>query len=317
VKKSIANLVFHAFIFIVVLCLPACIHRKQIDKQKLHFSHAITKFNNSCNAPPPITIWVHGTLVFRTPIYHHIFNNQSRVVRAVLLPGNNYFRILAETIAEHDSEHFPLDEFYIFSWSGRLQNKERKDAAEKLYQEIIDLSEEYQKKYGCRPIIRILAHSHGGNVVLNMAQLKKNTTHQPLIKSLILLACPVQAETMHLIKTPMFERVYSLYSSLDIIQILAPQFKYTRIIDPQSMRRKHHYKIFPFSARTFPLYDHLTQAKIKINDYPISHTSFSTKEFGAMLPTILHKLDEWHDESVVNNKLDKHKLLCIYKKRST
>ena len=315
-KKSIATFVFHAFIFIVILGLPACTHRKQIDKQKLHITQAITKFHNNCNTPPPITIWVHGTLVFRTPIYHHIFNNQSRLVRAVLLPSNNYFRILAETIAEHDSEHFPLDEFYIFSWSGRLQNKERKDAAEKLYQEIIDLSHEYQKKYGRKPIIRILAHSHGGNVVLHMAQLKKDTT-QPLIKSLILLACPVQAETMHLISTPMFERVYSLYSSLDIIQILAPQFKYTQIIDPQSMRRKSHYRILPFSARTFPLYDHLTQAKIKINDYPISHTSFSTKEFGAMLPTILYKLDEWHADSIVTNKLDKYKLLCIYKKRTT
>jgi hypothetical protein len=314
VKKGIANLGFHAFTFILISCLPACVHRKQIDRQKLHINHAITKFTGNADTPPPVTIWVHGTLVFRTPIYHHIFNNQSRLVRAILLPANNHFRVLAETIAEHDSEHFPLDEFYIFSWSGRLQNKERKDAAEKLYQEITELSAEYEKKYGCKPVIRILAHSHGGNVVLNMAQLQKAMT-PPLIKSLILLACPVQDETMHLIKTPMFERVYSLYSSLDIIQILAPQFKYTRIIDPLSMRRKHHYKLLPFSSRTFPLYDHLTQAKIKINDYPISHTSFSTKDFGALLPTILYKLDEWHDESVVNNKLNKQKLLCIYRKK--
>ena len=160
VKKSIA-IPFHAFIFILVSCLPACIHRNQIDRQKLNFDRTIPKFTGTQDTPPPITIWVHGTLVFRTPIYHYIFNKKSCLVKTTELPENNHFRIIAQTIAEHDAEHFPLEEFYIFSWSGRLQNKERKDAAEKLYQEIIKLSEEYQKKYCCQPVIRILAHSHG------------------------------------------------------------------------------------------------------------------------------------------------------------
>jgi len=312
-KKSIATFVFHAFLFIVVSCLPACIHKRQIDKQKLHINSITASLQITQNNPPPVTIWVHGTFMFRQPLYHKIFHNKSCLLPATAFADNNYFKLLAQTIAEHDPEHFPLKEFYIFGWSGRLQNQQRKDAAEKLYEEIIKLYKEYQSKYGCTPTIRIIAHSHGGNVVLNMAQLKNATAQLP-IKSLILLACPVQEETMHLISTAMFERVYSLYSSFDMIQILAPQFKRIRIINSSNAQRKRCYKILPFSARLFPHYGHLTQVKIKINNYPVSHSTFASKEFVTLLPTILHKLDAWHDESCLINGYYTYKLLCIHKK---
>ena len=315
-KKSIATLVSHAFIFVMLLCLPACIHKKQIDKRKLHIPPHHTQHSQCPKANPPITIWVHGTLMFRKPTYHHIFNDKSYLMPIALFPENHHFRALAETITHHDPEEFPLEEFYIFSWSGRLQNQERKDAAYTLYQEIVSLTESYENKYGHHPAIRIIAHSHGGNVVLNMAKLK-NITKKIAVKSLILLACPVQERTMHLINTPLFERVYSLYSSLDMIQILAPQFKRTTFTTAYEGKFRHHYSIPPFSSRLFPHYNHLTQAKIKINDYPISHTSFSTKEFTALLPTILNKLDEWHNESKESNRQDKYKLLCIYKPKKS
>ena len=312
-KKSIATLMFHAFLFILVSCLPACVHKRQIDKQKLHINPTTIPLHTTHNNPPPVTIWVHGTFMFRQPLYHKLFHNKSCLLPATAFADNNYFKLLAQTIAKQDPQNFPLEEFYIFGWSGQLQNQKRKESAEKLYEEIVELYKKYQTKYGFTPTIRIIAHSHGGNVVLNMAQLK-NTTAQLPIKSLILLACPVQEETMHLISTAMFERVYSLYSSFDMIQILAPQFKRIRIVDSPSMRRKRRYKILPFSARLFPHYEHLTQVKIKINNYPVSHSTFARKEFVILLPTILHKLDAWHDESCLINSYYKYKLLCIHKK---
>ena len=313
-KKSIAPSWCQFFLSIILIPLPGCVHRRHLDKQKLHITLPAAKPSivHDSNTPP-ITIWVHGTLMFYTPIYHHIFANKSSLMLITTLPQNHHFRILAETIAEHAPEHFPITEFYVFGWSGRLQHQERKIAAEKLYQEIIALREQYEKKYGNTPTIRIIAHSHGGNVVLNMAKIKKSL-NPPLIKSLILLACPVQDKTMHLICTPMFNRVYSLYSSFDIIQILAPQFRRIRSIN--GYKRRHQYSFLPFSERLFPVYSHLTQAKIKINNYPISHSRFSTKEFTMLLPTILQKLDSWHDESIATNKISKHKLLCIYKDKT-
>jgi len=314
-KKNIAPAELQFFLFIVLIALPGCVHRKQIDKQKLHIDVPATKnIVRISDDPPPITIWVHGTLMFRKPIYHHIFDNKSCLMPVVSFPHDHHFRLLASAIAEHDPEHFPLEEFYIFGWSGKLQNYERKDAAHKLFHEITALRAHYKEKYGCEPIIRIIAHSHGGNVVLNMAKIK--AIHEPFrIKSLILLACPVQEKTMHLISTYMFERVYSLYSSLDMIQILAPQFKRTCNTKCLNSRHKRHYCIPPFSSRLFPAYSHITQTKIKINDFPISHTRFSTKEFTALLPTILQKLDSWHLESLAAHKITKHKLLCIYQKK--
>ena len=220
---------------------------------------------------------------------------------------------LAETIAQHDPEHFPLQEFYVFGWSGKLRQQEREKAAQALHEEIIAIQSNYEKKYGKKPVIRIIAHSHGGNVALSMAKIKD--AQHPLIKSLILLACPVQERTKHLICTPMFHHVYSLYSSFDLVQIIAPQFRRlcTKYECPDK-QHKYHYKIMPFSNRVFPTYSHLTQTKVKINDLPISHTKFSSKKFAALLPTILRKLDSWHEESLMNNTISKHKLLCVYNK---
>jgi hypothetical protein len=313
-EKNIAFLELHFFLCIILIFFPGCVHRKQIDKQKLLITQPIAK--NSTPSPdtaPMITIWVHGTLMFRKPSYHLIFGENPRLIPIASLPKDHHFHILARTATEHDSEHFPLEEFYIFSWSGKLHSQERKDAAKKLYQEIITLCQTYQKKYGCDPIIRIISHSHGGNVVLNMAKI--DITPPPFqIQTLILLACPVQEKTKHLIKTTMFQRVYSLYSGLDMIQVLAPQFKRTCTAHCTNPKHKRHYHIPLFSSRLFPHYNHLTQAKVKINDLPISHTRFSTKEFIALLPTIINKLDSWHTDSLANDKIDKYKLLCIYKK---
>src|SRR5579863_116645 len=311
-KQSIDPMWYQFFLCMALILLPGCVHRRQVDKQELHINVSTVQATpiNTID-PPSITIWVHGTLIFYTPVYHQIFGGKSCLMPITALPKDHHFRVLADTIAERDPGHFPSEEFYVFGWSGKLQNQERENAAEKLHQEMITLQEKYIKKYGIAPTIRLIAHSHGGNVVLNMAKIKSNLR----IKSLILLACPVQEKTMHLINTPMFQRVYSLYSSFDIIQIIAPQFRRLRgTHEYNPKRRKYHYKIIPFSARLFPIYGHLTQAKIKINHYPISHTRFSTQEFTKLLPTILHKLDSWHDESIAANKIAKHKLLCIYKK---
>src|SRR5690606_21498756 len=114
----------------------------------------------------------------------------------------------------------------------------------------------------------IIAHSHGGNLALHMAKIR--TAPSPLtVKSLILLACPVQEKTMHLIDTPMFQRIYSLYSSFDLVQVLAPQLRRSDLTKPyfakasKGTQKKRGYKIPSFSSRLFPQHPHVIQAKIK------------------------------------------------------
>ena len=317
-KEDIASLFMKFFPLIaLIISLPSCVHRKQIDRQKLFIDtkKPIEKILAMDTVPPPISIWVHGTLILKKPAYHLIFEDKTSLVPILSLPEDHHFRQLTSTITNHDPEHFPLEEFYIFSWSGKLHEQERKSAAHTLYHEIIELCISYRQKYHCEPIIRIITHSHGGNVTLNMAKIK-NTKDSFCINELILLACPVQEVTKHLICTPMFKRVYSLYSSFDIIQILAPQFKLGCTTNPGTIKHKKQYRIPPFSSRLFPTYSHLTQTKIKVNDFPISHTHFSTKAFTAMLPIILQKLDSWHTQSLADNTIAKHKLLCVHKQNN-
>ncbi len=296
----------------LLISLPGCTHRRHVDKQRLHIDIPMqTNAIIETQEAPPLTIWVHGTLIIYTPSYHKIFGKQECMLPISAFPEGHHFREIAETIAQHDPEHFPIEEFYVFGWSGKLRQQEREKAAVVLHEEIIKLQTQYEQKYGKKPVIRIIAHSHGGNVALSMAKIKH--THHPLIKSLILLACPVQERTKHLICTPMFHHVYSLYSSFDMIQIIAPQLRRlcTKYECPQR-QHKYHYTLMPFSNRVFPTYSHLTQAKVKINDLPISHTRFSSTNFVALLPTILKKLDSWHEETLANNTIAKHKLLCVY-----
>ena len=309
-KQNIVLIKLHYPLFIVLFVLSGCIHKRQIDKQKLLI---ITKkplsYTPKIIQNPPVTIWVHGTLMFRKPVYYHIFGDKPSLIPVMNLHNNHHFYTLAQAISENDPEQFPLHEFYIFNWSGKLQHQERKKAAKKLFEEIITLRKTYKERYGHVPVIQIITHSHGGNLVLNMASIK-NIYTQFHIELLILLACPVQEKTMHYINNPLFKRIYSLYSGLDMIQILAPQI---RRKNPH-IKYKLPYRIPPFSSRLFPQYDHLIQAKIKVNNHSISHTHFSKQEFAALLPSIIEKLDSWNNGVKTTGNNCRYKLLCVYKK---
>jgi len=306
-KKNTTHQRIYTYFFFLLLCIPACIHKRQIDKQILYIKPIKESLNNPKKAPP-VTIWVHGTLMFYKPFYYNIFGSQSCLVPTTFLPYNHRLRLIADAMVKEDPESFSSEEFYAFCWSGKLQALERKKAAQKLYEDLIFLIENYQKKYGCYPHIRIIAHSHGGNVVLYMAKIKSDPLKPLIIQSVVFLACPVQETTRNLINAPLFQKVYSLYSSFDFIQIIAPQL--CRKKDATIPKKKRPYKKPHFSSRIFPDCPHIIQAKIKINHYPIAHTSFSSTYFAALLPSILKKLDSWPENN--KNKASIYKLLCIY-----
>ena len=73
-----------------------------------------------------------------------------------------------QTILEQIKPHQEKNYFYTFGWSGLLSQKRRRQESIRFYNA---LSEEFEnlKKQGINPKIRILAHSHGGNLSLNLA----------------------------------------------------------------------------------------------------------------------------------------------------
>jgi hypothetical protein len=150
-----------------------------------------------------------------------------------------------------DDEHY----YYTYGWSGLVSNSVRLHAAESLFKMIRKLVKQYQNSNKIVRI-RLVGYSHGGNILLNLAQVwKKEYEHNKnlLIEEVIFIGMPVQKETDFLIQSPLFKKIYHFYSRNDHIQKL----------DCFSMKRFFSHRRFRNNLR-FTLPPHLTQVEIKI-----------------------------------------------------
>src|SRR5436190_19275324 len=105
-KHNTMHYIFNILIFMLSVILPSCTHKKDIAKETLHIpvnkkdtSISITEIDIT---PPPITIWVHGTILFYKSFYQKIFNQQLVLFPAANLPSDHYFHQVAKTISHHD-----------------------------------------------------------------------------------------------------------------------------------------------------------------------------------------------------------------------
>ena len=262
--------------------------------------NAQTSFSNERRT---ITIWIHGTRLFFNRLYQEGLPQHEGLGLAQNLALPHRLKVVAPTLHKADPERFDLAHFYIYGWSGKLCFIEREKAAQRLHNELANLVQTYEQTYGSKPFVRIIAHSHGGNVALNLA-LQSNSTLT--IDELILLACPVQEHTQHLANNHQFKKIYALYSALDIVQILDPQGMYKHRSKPDAF----------FSKRNFAHRDGLAQMKVKVDRRAITHFEFTQSSFLNLLPSILTGIDTWH--STICYKEDPNKMskvLCVYTKK--
>lgn len=264
---------FIKYLFFVIgyLCISAfsCINNtEQVNHTKQSIKRTI------------ITVYVHGTrltpsnfskkYLYRIPGMHNITKYD-----------HNYnCRNIAELLAKIDPGQYSIDTYYYFGWSGKLCFTERKAAAKNLYMELEKLYHAHINPLGEGPIIRIITHSHGGNVFLNLANIIPAES-QLIIDEAIILACPVQDKTKHLVACPRFKKIYAFYSGNDMFQVL----------DPQGWYKKGKAKKL-FSDRRFPETDNLRQARIKLNGGHPMHIDFFMPKFMANLPTLCKQVDE-------------------------
>jgi len=271
-------------IALLILFLAGC--GQKIIRQKV----CLTKQPITRQQPKPITscdyitIWVHGTRLTPRCVLKRIFHSPDGLIPAQSFETHYHLRAITDTLAQVDPEDFAPDSLFLYGWSGALGFKERRDAAEILYKQIEQLTKAYTLQHNKQPKIRIITHSHGGNVVLNMAKINKGT-HAFQVDELILLACPVQEKTAHLIKEPFFKEVFALYSSLDILQIIDPQGLYNHK-DERPL----------FSQRMFPTAENITQVKIKLNGRALFHSDFISLKFVSLLPQIIDNMRNFHDK---------------------
>jgi len=239
-----------------------------------------------------ITIWVHGTRALSKKVFPAFFKSIPGMQPASAYNEKNNLFTIAKTLSATDPANFPLENIYLFGWSGVLLSHARKQAARQLYKDLITLIQQRKQQYGTTPKIRMITHSHGGNVALYLAKIKKEFAPQIKIDELILLACPVQQKTINLIKDDLFKQIYSLYSKGDLIQVIDPQGVYAIIKKTLLGKKKSTNKQRTpfFSGRRFPNQDNLKQAKIKINGHAILHLDFILTKFLHHLPDILVEL---------------------------
>lgn len=107
--------------------------------------------------------------------------------------------------------------YYTFGWTGLLSPTVRRFEAQVLYNLLKKEVKKFQEK-GIHPKIRIVGYSHGGNVALEMATVKKK--NKVMIDELILIGVPVVKTADFLRSHKMFKRIFHFYSKGDRVQNL-------------------------------------------------------------------------------------------------
>lgn len=185
---------------------------------------------------------------------------QERGLKKICLDGSAYrgpeiFACAYDAIARENLTSEQAH-YFTFGWSGLLSAKQRLLESHDLYCQLKQEREKFKTKTGYYPKIRLIGYSHGGNLCLNLGNVRKEHPEDSfLIDNLILLGTPVQDTTRHLIHEPIFDKIYHLYSVGDMLQR----------IDIFSPRNLFSHKKFKGNDEC-PLPRKLTQIRIYISE---------------------------------------------------
>lgn len=106
-------------------------------------------------------------------------------------------------------------DYYMFNWTGLLLDGERSYAALLLYYELKTLlKKDPQSK------IILVGYSHGGNIILKLAEIVKSMNDDKFFVDLvILLAVPLNNKSNFNASSSLFGSIFNFYSSSDILQV--------------------------------------------------------------------------------------------------
>ncbi len=261
-------------LFFAIVMLHGCGIMKKFRKKTVSKQTLIDSNNQH------VVIFVHGTLgAIYSPMIHSFSMPQGLCRAADYKISKAMDGRFGKILCQYSNGRYNYDNFYFFNWAGKLSLKERELAAQNLYH----ILENFKGK------ITIIAHSHGGNVVLNLAKVAKN--HSDInfkIDELILMACPVQRFTMDFVKDPIFKKVISIYSTADIFQIADPQGIYKEA----KLKKLEGEEVPTFSQRRFPYSSNLTQVRIFKNKNNPGHAYFILPTFAKKLTAVLDLVEE-------------------------
>lgn len=268
-------------------CMPL-IQRQRIVLKTHQLEHFGSEPKTAAPVPP-ITIWVHGTQLVSGKLLHKLCFSPKGLTKICDIDEIYQSQKVGYMLSDLDSSRFNRQHYYLFGWSGKLSFSERKKAAQDLYEHLKNLSTEYQTRYGVKPKIRLITHSHGGNVALNLASVS-SSNDDISIEELVLLGCPIQHETAHKAQHPMFKKIYSFFSTLDTLQVIDPQG--LQKWDKDGLPKDMPYKRRLLSDRCFVPHPKIKQIQIKMHGRGIMHVEFLLTKFLKLLPALLHEVDQ-------------------------
>lgn len=245
-----------------------------------------------------ITVYGHGTQpgIFAR---HKFFYRKTGMHRLDAYKTNHHKREIGHILAKADAQTYDLEHYYIYGWSGKLSVTERDHAAKELLDALRTMLAQYKEQGYTRITLRIITHSHGGNVILRLPTL--TNADELCIDELILLACPIVPETKDLHKDPMFKKVYAFYSTKDIMQV-ADRFAHA-------------------SGHSFEPASNLVQGCISIKKKAIwhlmTHACFTTKTFLRHLPRVCEVADAFYAEQGHETILTPPTIVIKRKSKST
>ncbi|HRN78395.1 MAG TPA: hypothetical protein PLU71_04090 [Candidatus Dependentiae bacterium] len=128
--------------------------------------------------------------------------------------------------------------YYLFGHLGLLSQRYRRNAADELYHALCDELAKLQKKYW-QVRVTLIAHSHGGNIVLNLADVHEQCKRSLAIDNVVMFGTPIQPETVMHAYHPIFKRIINCYSDGDNVQnndrfSTKERYSYKRIFDEKA-----------------------------------------------------------------------------------
>jgi len=183
--------------------------------------------------------------------------------------------------------HSPCTPFYFLGWDGALDSRQREFVSEAFYSGIGELLQQWKIHIGITPKVRIITHSHGGNLVLNFPVVKQKVPQvlHFVVDELIMLACPVQdVNKFNVRDASTFKKVTTFFSPTDFIQVFDPQQLF---LGYNNKGKKY------FSERLFPESpdNQLIQVYTKIVRGSLQHNDFTRAKFLRVLPRLLDEVE--------------------------
>jgi len=232
-----------------------------------------------------ITVFVHGTYLMRKLFQYSHYRPLTYCPQGLSLakdlPKYYHFHRMARGCVNCDSKSYNMDQFYVFGWkSEHVNDHTRNKAAKDLVDQLYDVVFDYYNEYGIVPKVRVLGFSHGGNVVLNMAN---HLPHYPDIEiEAWLFGTPIQLVNQNHIYSYCFRKIYSVYSKTDWIQV----------VDPQGIKNRH---ADFWSNRTFDENAPCIQVDFLVNGQCISHDYYN--QLFQLFPKIKNAIDAQIDNA--------------------